>query len=268
MKKNIKQIIISITALLVFVNITGCGLMPESKPLLQAIKDRGYIKAGVKYDSKPFGFIDQDQQIKGFDIDLIKEISRRILGDADSVKFQQVTSSNRIPSITSGSVDLVAATMTINNKRKRIVDFSDPYYMAGQAIMIPKTSGIKTMENLNGKRVSVVLGSTSEQNLSTLAPKAIPVGFKTYTDAFSALRAHRTDALTTDDTIIAGFLAEDNNFKMLPNRYTQEPYGIAFKKGKGSRELKELVNITLEEMQSDGTLDRIRKKWMVNYIKK
>jgi putative glutamine transport system substrate-binding protein len=267
MKINLKDLTISLVAILFLVTTTSCGLSGEKKPLLQEIRDRGYIKAGVKYDSRPFGFIDQDQKIKGFDVDLIKEITKRILGDENDVKFQQVTSSNRIPSITSGSVDLVAATMTINKKRKRIIDFSSPYYMAGQAIMVPKNSSINSMERLNGKRVSVVLGSTSEQNLATLAPKSIPIGFKTYTDAFSALRAGRADALTTDDSIIVGFIAEDKNYKMLPYRYTEEPYGLGFKKGKETQDFQELVNLTLDEINADGTLERIRKKWMVNYIK-
>lgn len=264
---KVKKIISSLAVIFLLLSIAGCGLLKEKKDLLQEVKSRGYIKAGVKYDSKPFGFIDQDQALKGFDVELLTEISKRMLGKDDAIKFQQVTSSNRIPSLTSGSIDFAAATMTINNKRKRIIDFSKPYYMAGQSIMVPKNSSIKTIKDLNGKRVSVVLGSTSEQNLATLAPKSIPVGFKTYTDAFSALRAGRTDALTTDDTIIAGFLAEDKDFKMLPYKYTEEPYGIGFKKGEDTRAFQQLVGLILDEMQADGTLDRITKKWMVNYVK-
>ena len=265
MKKLLKslQVMLAISLFaFILLNLTSCSNKPR-QDLLQVIKKREKIVAGVKFDSKPFGFIDQDQQLKGFDVDLIKEITKRILGNEDAVEFKQVTSSNRIFNITSGVVDLVAATMTINPKRSQIIDFSSPYYIAGQAIMLPKNSNIKSVKELNNHRVIVVLGSTSERNIRELAPKAVIQGFRTYTDAFSALRAGRADALTTDDTIIAGFLYEDPDFKMLKERYTEEPYGIGFRKGEDTQSFQRAVNIVLDEIKADGTLEKIRKKWMV-----
>ncbi|MFH0701966.1 MAG: glutamate ABC transporter substrate-binding protein [bacterium] len=247
------------------VGLTACNTQKTNQDLLQKVKERGKIIVGVKFDSKPFGFIDKDQELKGFDVDLVKEIAKRILGDENKVEFQQVTSSNRIFSITSGAVDFVAATMTINAKRSQIIDFSSPYYIAGQAIMIPKNSDIKSVKNLNYKKIIIVLGSTSEQNIRRLAPKAIIKGFMTYTDAFSALRSGRADALTTDDTIIAGFLTDNANFKMLNERYTKEPYGLGFKKSEDTKSFQKVVNKTLEGIRKDGTLEKIRKKWMSSF---
>ena len=262
MIKKIKHIgfLVLLTAF-ASVALTGCISKPKGD-LLNQVKLKKEIVAGVKFDSKPFGFIDSDQSLKGFDVDLIREVAKRILGDPNAVKFQQVTSSNRIFSLTSGSVDLVAATMTINNKRSQIIDFSTPYYIAGQTIMIPKNSPIKTPKDLNNRRVVVVLGSTSERNIRELAPRAIIQGFRTYTDAFSALRMGRADALTTDDTIIAGFVSEDPNFIMLKQKFTREPYGIGFRKGKETQSFQRAVNIALEDIKADGTLDQIRRKWM------
>lgn len=253
--------LLSLICLMLFA-LTACQVVKPKQNILDKVKASGKITAGVKFDSKPFGFIDKDQQLKGFDIDLIKEISKRILGSENIVDFQQVTSSNRIFSLTSGAVDLVAATMTINPQRSQIIDFSSPYYIAGQAIMVPKNSNIKSVKDLNGKKVLVVLGSTSEKNIRELAPQAIIQGFRTYTDAFSALRAGRGDALTTDDTIITGFIAEDQRFIMLKERYTKEPYGIGFKKGEDTKSFQRAVNIALEEISADGTLEKIRKKWL------
>jgi len=245
--------------------LTSCKKEVTNQDLLGVVKQRGVIVAGVKFDSKPFGFIDTDQKLKGFDVDLVREISKRVLGDENAVKFQQVTSSNRIFSLTTGSVDLVAATLTINTKRRQIIDFSSPYYIAGQAIMVPEKSDIKSARNLNGRKVIVVLGSTSEKNIRELAPRAIVQGFRTYTDAFSALRAGRADALTTDDTIITGFLAEDPNFKILNERYTKEPYGIGFKKGSDTQSFQNTVNTALDNIKADGTLELLRKKWVQKY---
>jgi putative glutamine transport system substrate-binding protein len=260
--KSIKSVLTAISIISICFALSACGAKKQEKDLLEIVKEKGKITAGVKYDSKPFGFIDTDQSLKGFDIDLLKEIAKRMLGDQNAVEFKQVTSSNRIFSLTSGGVDLVAATMTITPKRAQIIDFSSVYFVAGQAIMVSEASSIRVAKDLNEKKVAVVLGSTSERNLRTLAPKAIIQGFRTYTDAFSALKSGRADALTTDDTIITGFLYENTGFKMLEGRYTKEPYGIGFRKDENTLLFQKAVNIALDEIKSDGTLERISKKWI------
>jgi len=253
--------------LIVLVGITGCIKKKSSPNLLKSVLQRGKIVVGVKYDTKPFGFIDKDQSLKGFDIDLGKEIARRLLGNPNAVEFQQVTSSNRIMSLTSGTVDFVAATMSITPKRQRVVDFSRPYYVAGQAIMVPSNSTIKSLKDLSGKCVIVVLGSTSEVNIKELVPDVNILGFRTYTDAFFALKSGRGEALTTDDTIIYGFLSENKGFKVLKDRLTREPYGIGFKKGQDTQSFQDAVNSTLEQLIQDGTLAKIQRKWMAEYLK-
>ncbi len=259
--KVLRKFIIVFSGLLLLLTITtGCE-KKQKTDLLQAIKSRGKIIAGVRYDTKPFGFINEKQDVKGFDVDLCKELARRILGDENAVEFQQVTSSNRIFSITSGTVDFAAATMTITPKRQKIIDFSIPYYIAGQAIMVPKDSSIKSIRDLSEKKIIVVLGSTSEKNIRRVFPKAAVLGFRTYTDAFSALKNGRGDVLTTDDTIIYGFIAENPDFIMLEERLTREPYGLGFKKGIEIRSLKEAVNLALRTMIEDGTLVNLEKKW-------
>ncbi len=241
--------------------ITGCE-KKEKKDLLSVIKSRGKIIAGVKYDAKPFGFIDKNEKVSGFDIDLCREIAKRLLGDPNAIEFQQVTSSNRIFSITSGTVDFAAATMTITPGRQKIIDFSNPYYIAGQAIMVPAGSPIKSIGDLDGKKIIVVLGSTSEKNIREIVPNATVLGFRTYTDAFSALKNKRGDALTTDDTIIYGFISKNTGFIMLKERLTREPYGLGFRKGKETRNLEEAVNLILKNMAEDGTLTKLNEKWV------
>ncbi len=262
--KKILKIFCALLLLAVVVNLAACRKKADVD-LLDKIEQKGKIKAGVKYDSKPFGYMDADQKLKGFDVDLVKEIAKRLLGDENAVEFQQVTSSNRIFALNSGTVDLVAATMTVNKKRKKVIDFSNPYYIAGQAIMVPHNSDIRSIADLGGKKIIVVLGSTSEKNIKTLVPEAIIGGFRTYTDAFSAIRSRRGDALTTDDTIIAGFLSEDSNFKMLKERYTQEPYALGFKKSKSTKKFQAAINTIIEDMKADGTLENIRRKWMAQF---
>jgi aspartate/glutamate/glutamine transport system substrate-binding protein len=263
MKKANSVLIVLISIILVLVIFTGCSKRKE-KNLLSEIKGHGKIIVGVKFDCKPFGFIDSDQKLKGFDVDLSKEIAKRVLGNENAVEFKQVNSSNRILLLSSGAIDMVAATMTITDKRRQVVDFSPSYYLAGQAVMVPINSNIKSIKDLNNKKVVIVLGSTAEQNLKTLAPMAQIKGFRTYTDAFSALKAGRADAMTTDDTIITGLIMDNHNFKILKERYTVEPYGIAFRKSKETPEFQEAVNSALLQIKEDGTLKKIEKKWIDN----
>lgn len=244
--------------------LAGCAKPEPKKTLLEKVQERGTLVVGVKYDSKPFGFLDEKQHVRGFDVDVAKAVARNILGKKAKVRFKQVTSSNRIFMLSSDAVDMVIATMTINDKRRQVVNFSNPYYVAGQAIMVPINSTIKNARNLNGKRVIIVLGSTSEKNLRVLAPEAIIQGFRTYNDAYTALKAGRADALTTDDTIIYGFLHDDKGFKILPERYTKEHYGIAIKKHDDTETFKNAVNEALEKIQANGTLRRIKNKWVQN----
>lgn len=265
---NLFTIILILLIIPTLVSLTGCGNNDSNQQsLLDEIKDRGYIIAGVKYDAKPFGFVDKDQQLKGFDIDLLKEVSKRLLGDENKIEFRQVTSATRIPELTSGNVDIVAATMTINEKRKRVIDFSNVYYKAGQTLMVPVGSDIESVNDLSGKTVLVVLGSTSEKNIRDLVPDAKVLGFRTYTEAFSALKAKRGDALTTDDTIIAGMIADaPDEFTMLSERFTKEPYGMGFKKGEETKSFQDEVNKILQQLDEDGTLEKIRVKWMEDFV--
>jgi len=260
MKSKLVKLFSIITVCIIV--LTACKAKEPEKDLLTKVKENNKIVAGVKFDSKPFGFIDTDQQLKGFDVDLVREIAKRILGDENAVEFKQVTASSRIFALTSGSIDLIAATMTINDKRKQIIDFSIPYFESGQAVMVKKDSKINTIKDLNGKKVVVVLGSTGEKNIRLLAPEAIVQGYRTYTDAFSALQADRADAMTTDDTILAGFVLDDPNYKLLKTRYTKEFYGIGFRKSENTQSFQTAVNIALEQIKADGTLQRLTDKWM------
>lgn len=243
--------------------------------LTKDIQKRGKLIAGVKYDSKPFGYLDADGQLHGYDIALMHEIAKRLLGSEDKVEFQQVLSSTRIIALNAGNVDVVGATMTITPEREKVVDFSIPYYTAHQAVIVPSDSLAHHLTDLNNGTILFVIGSTSESNIKHQLPNAKYIGYKSSTDAFSALKAHRGDAMTTDDSIIYGFLADNCGYRMLPERLSNEPYGLAFRQGnqgKGiekstSGELRDQINQYLKAMQKDGTLDRLKAQWIDSVLK-
>lgn len=241
--------------------LCGCGKQEPKGDLLTQIKKRGEIVVGVKNDSKPFGYT-ENGKIQGYDIDIAHLMAKRILGNERLVRFVEVTPSNRISMLNSGEVDMVIATMTITPKRQEIVDFSIPYYFTGQAIMIRKGTAIKTVGDLNGRRVIIILGTTGEKNLRYFAPEAVLQGYKSYQEGFEAFQNNKAQALTTDDSILAGFVIDHPEFMILPQRYTQEGYGIAFRKESESQSLRREVNTAIGELRRKGYLNTLKTRWV------
>lgn len=226
------------------------------------IVQRGTIRVGINTDSKPFGFVNKDGFIQGYDADLAKYLAQYLLNSQYKVEFIPVTPSNRIMKVSTGEVDMVIATMTVTPSREEIIDFSIPYDTAGQALLVKSTSKITSVADLGGQNVGVVWGTTAEKNMLTLAPTANVIGFKTYNDAYNALKSGYINAITSDDTILSRYALEDKNVKLLPKRYSREPYGIGFKKGKSSAKLREKVNFAIKDMNQKNVIPRLRKKWL------
>lgn len=256
-----KNKILSILVLCFAIFVAGCNKKEENVDTLTKIIQRGKVIVGVKFDTKPFGYY-QGQNLVGYDIDLAKHIAKVLLGDENKIEFKQVTPSNRILALNSGQVDMIIATMTITNQRSQVVDFSIPYFWAGQVVLVPKDSKITSMSDLNGKKVIIVFGSTAEKQLRLIAPDAIVTGFKTYTSGYSALKQGRADAMTSDDTILMGFALQDNSVKLLPKRYSKEPYAVAFKKDESSLRLKNRVDFIIKSMSASGELNQLKAKWI------
>jgi len=151
--------IVLLLVLIVFIS-TGCGVKEPSNDIYQSIIKKDKVTIGISFDSKPFGYVDSDGVVKGVDADIAKEISKRILGSEKKVEFKQVTPQTRIQAVTTGAVDMVIASMTITPQRLEVIDFSDPYFIAGQAICVKKDSDINSYHDLNNRNVVVILGKT------------------------------------------------------------------------------------------------------------
>ncbi len=256
-----KKIII----ILLFLSIIfcGCGRKNEPNDDLSAIYERDKLIIGVREDAAPFGFRDKNGNFAGYDIDLAKIISKNILGDENKVEFVPVTASNRIMKLSSGEVDFLIATMSVTNQRQHILDFSAPYYMAGQAILVNSSSTANSISDFEGKKLIIVFGSTSEKNLKRNVPGITVVGYKTYIDAYNALKANKADGIVADDTILLGFAVNDKSVKLLPKRYSKEPYAIAFRKEEESQRILNKVNFIVQNLQSTGRLNRLQEKWQI-----
>ncbi len=249
--------------MLVMLVCCGCG-KKQDEPMandLNTIMERDRLVVGVKTDTYPFGYMDEKGHFAGYDASLGRLIARGILGSDKKVKFVPVTASDRMMKLYSGDVDMIIATMSITSKRQEILDFSNPYHIAGQALLVRKGSDIKSLRDLSGKRAIIVFGSTSEMSLRTAIPDVGVVGYRTYTDAYKALKAGKADAIVSDDTILLGMALKDEDVVLLPKRYTKEPYAVAFRKGVESKDLIRAVNNVIEIETKNGNLKKIKSSF-------
>ena len=233
----------------------------EESDLYTEILQRGKLRVGIITDSKPFGFYDKNWEIKGYDADLARYIAQYILKSPNAVEFFPVTPANRMLKVSTGELDMVIATVTITPQREEIIDFSIPYDYAGQALLVRSDSRITSIADLAGQNVGVVFGTTAEKNMLSLAPEATIIGFRNYRVAYEALKKRKIDALTSDDTILSAFAFEDKSVKLLPKRYSREPYGIALRQGKSTQRLRENINFAITDMKNRNKIIRLRKKW-------
>ena len=223
------------------------------------LKEAGTVKVGTKFDQPLFGLKNLEGKPEGFDVEIAKLIAGEMGIAPDKVEFVEAVSANREPFIQQGKVDFVVATYTINDKRKQVVDFAGPYYEAGQDIMVAKGNpeGIGGPDDLAGKKVCSVTGSTPAENIRTNYPKAELTEFDVYSKCAEALKNGQVQAVTTDNVILLGLISQDQEaFELVNNPFTKEPYGIGLKKG--DTQFRDFINDTLEKIEQDG---RWLKAW-------
>ncbi len=253
----LKKILTLLAIITVF--CTGCAQKEQNVSSdLEKILERGNMIVGVKTDSYPFGYIDKNGKNAGYDIDIANLIGKEIFGQSGKVKFVPVTTSDRIMKLLSEDVDMLIATMSVNKTREQYLDFSSSYYIAGQAVLTRNISKIRSLKDLNGKKVVIIFGSTAESNLRAAVPNAKIIGYKTYNEAYNAIKTGKADAIVSDDSILLGYALKDKSVKLLPKRYTKEPYAVAFRKGHESDDLVRTVSGIINQAERTGKLKHIR----------
>ena len=242
-----------------------CGCSKKEKELndLQVVKERGYLIAGVKNDSPPFGFY-KDNKLSGIDIDIARAIAKNIFKNDEygAVEFIPVNAQNRISKLNAKEVDILVATMSVNNKRKLIMNFSTPYFVTSQKIMIRKTSKISNLQYFNkNERLAVVMGTTGEKVSRLVVPNAYIVGAKSYTEAFNLLANNQVDAILGDDCILMGL--NDGKYRVVNRAYSREYYAVAVRKTDKSKELLNAVNSAIAYIMDEKEINLIKKRWII-----
>jgi len=242
-------------SLLLAATLAGPALAGDT---LADVKAKGVLVAGVKDSLPPFGYIDQNSRtIVGYDIDFIQAIAKRLGVKAE---LKPVTSATRMPQLQEGNIDIIAATMTKNAERAKVIHFSHTYFLTGQKFLT-KTGTVKSLKDLEGKKIGTAKGSTSEQNVKKAVPSATILSFDDYPQAVLALQQGKVVAVTTDESILAGQLAKlpKGQYEIPDLGISDEPYGLGIRMG--DTNFLNFVNETILEMEKSGEAKQIFERW-------
>ncbi len=191
----------------------------------------GTVKVGIKFDQPGLG-LKTGSTYTGFDVDVANYIAKEL---GFTPEFVEAVSSQRETLISSGQVKYIVGTYSITDSRKQKVSFAGPYFIAGQDLLVRSDeTAITGPDSLTGKRLCSVKGSTSAANLQKKYPGINLQEYNTYTLCVDALKAGSVDALTTDNTILAGYAAQEQNkgkLKVVGTTFSTENYGVGLKKG-------------------------------------
>ncbi|WP_097026266.1 ABC transporter substrate-binding protein [Clostridium peptidivorans] len=255
-KKMLSLVLSMVVAGAIF---AGCGKTEEKKAAnaLEKVKTEKKLRIGLEDTYPPLEFRDSKNELVGFDIDLSKEIAKKLGVEAEFVltEFGGLTMA-----LNAGKFDVGISAISITEKRAKEVDFSEPYVKGGQVIIVKKgNTAIKSAADLKGKNVGAQLGTTGEEAAKKVeGVKAL----KTYdkaTEPFHDLEIGRLDAVVVDEFVGRYYLSKQKDKFEVAVVLDQEPIGIAFKKGE--KELHEAVQKAVNELKADGTLSKLSEKW-------
>lgn len=235
------------------------GRMPAGT-FMEEIQQRGRLIVGASADTYRMGSRNPfTGEIEGFDIDQLRRVSEAIFGDPDKIEFKIVTYAQRIPALLAGDVDIVAHSMTINCSRWGQIDFSSEYYTAGQKVLVRQDSTATGIDDLAGQRVCTQNGTTSIERLKEF-PDIEVVAVDDVSDCVVKFQLGEADAISGDDTVLAGFVAQDPYAKVVGDSFSSEPYGMGI--NKDHPEFVRFVNAVLEQSRIDGSWEQSYVDWL------
>ncbi len=226
----------------------------EDGTKMKELADSGKITIGVKYDQPGIGFKGAaDDEPKGFDPEMGKILAASLGIEPSAITWKETISDNREPFLQGGEVDLVIASYSITDERRKVVGQAGPYYVTGQQLLVKKGSDIKSVDDIKGKEVCSVTGSTSLENVEAKGAK--PRGFDTYSECRDQVVDGTVDSMTTDGAILLGYAAEDpDNLEVVGEPFSEERYGVGY--SKDSPEMCQWITDTIKKAQEDGTYDK------------
>lgn len=243
-------------------------LTPEER--VPGIVNRGRIIVGVDQSQNLLSFRDPvTGELRGFEVELAREISRDIFGDPNKVDFRFVGSSDRLRSLDQGDVDIVIRSVTITDERAKLVEFSTPYLRTQTRMLTMESSGITSIADLPGHTICVTDGSTSLQRARTIAPEASILKTRNWSDCLMALQQHQAQVILGDDVILSGIAAQDPYTEILDTSLDSHSYGVAAASTTAETDSSGLirqVNYTIERIRTDRMWWTMFDDWFGPYL--
>lgn len=231
------------------------------------VVERGQLRVGVRQDVQPFGFISSSGELAGFDIDLARELAARWLGSSDAIEFVAVSAADRIPRLASGDVDLLLAAMPYKRERDAFIDFSEPYFVGGQTLLVRQDSGISRIADVQDKTIAIIQDTFANEALAQAIAEAVGTDsfsfetqvFESYSQALAALTASEVDAISGDTVTLNQFTGTTPGLHLLSERINAEYIAAGLPQADST--LRAMFNFTLQDMKTDGTYDALYHKW-------
>lgn len=227
---------------------------------LETIQDRGYLIVAVKDNWQPLGFIDDQGDLVGFEIAIATRLAEALLGDPTAVLFAPVANRDRLSAVLTDEVDIAIAGLSITPMRERIVDFSQPYYLDGTAL-ITRNPQIQTLNDLRTAHIALIEGSDAVPSIHYTLPFADLIGVPSYQAAQEAIEAGRVDAIAGDVTVLTGWVQVYSEYRLLPDLLTAEPLAVVMPKGNQYRSLRQLIDASISEWHASGWLEEQATQW-------
>src|SRR6267142_4690607 len=230
---------------------------------LETIRARGVLRVGVKSDAPPFGSLDALGRPVGFEIDLARLFARVLFDDDRRVELVPVTTATRFGVLQGGRVDLVAATITATDERRKLAELSDPYFMSASLVLVARASKVEELADLSGRQIAVVRGSVQERDVAELQSRARLIAVASAAEGARAVKGGQADAFVYDDVVLLGLAQRDPALHVTGQPIGPRPYAVAARKG--DTELIRWVNGWLAKMRRDGSYGDLWRRYFAPF---
>jgi polar amino acid transport system substrate-binding protein len=249
---------------LTFLMLTGLSLLlnPEqvqAAPLADIVR-RGTLIVGVKDNLPPLGYRDAAGTLQGYEIDLARRLAKTLFESESELILKPLSNVERLTAVTSGTVDLVIADLTLTEARLRVVNFSHPYYRSGTGLL-SRNARWTSLQSLFRQTIAVLMPSVTLANLKPRLPQATLVSVNSYAEAKAQLDASRVQAVAGDQIVLSSWARQDPQYAFRPTKLTVQPLAVAFPKGVQYVPLQQWVDGHLQEWQQQGWLEAQRQRW-------
>lgn len=243
--------------------VLALAAVAHAESSLDALRARGVLRVGVKADAPPFGSLDARGRPVGFEIDLARFFARVLFDDDKRVEFVTVTTATRFEILKAGQVDLVAATITATDERRKLAELSDPYFMSASLVLVARASKANELADLGGRRVAVVRGSVQARDVAELQGRALLVAVASVAEGARAVKGGQADAFVYDDVVLLGLAQHDPALRVTGQPIGPRPYALAARKGDAA--LIQWVNGWLAKMRRDGSYGELWRRYFAPF---